>query len=190
MTIKYNTVKKIHLYACLSTTAVLLMFILTSYVMIYHDQFDHEVVKESEVLDYDASSDDDLQLWAKEHGVPGRMVKSYKNNAGHTVLEYRNAATHTRMTFIAATGQVDVVRTTKSKADAFVGIHRNRGYGGGLSYNVYAFFLDVLGVSLILFAITGIIMWMKMLKGNGWAWLILLGGLAYFGLVWMYITFA
>jgi len=191
MKIKYNTIKKIHLYACLSTVAVLLMFIITSYVMIHHDRFDHDSSSTTEILNYDPSitTDQDRQDWSEEHDVHGRLIKSYSDKAGHPVLEYQNAGARTRLTFLSASGQVEVARTTKSQADAFVGVHRNYGYGGGIIYNSYAFLLDVLGVSLVLFTITGIYMWMKLLKKNQWTWIILLSGFAYFISVLFYLTF-
>lgn len=187
----YKTVKKIHLYACLSTAALLLMFIFTSYFMIYHDQFDHDLIDRRELFDFNTSSLSlqDLQNWADEHNVPGRLLKSYSNPAADPVLEYANAKVNTRITFLAATNQIEVASTTKGKVDAFVGIHRNLGYGGGFSYNAYAFLLDVLGVSLILFTITGIFMWMRLLRNNKWAWILFLSGLAYFGSVLLYLTF-
>ncbi|MCG2459859.1 hypothetical protein K8352_03795 [Flavobacteriaceae bacterium F89] len=191
MRIQYKTVKKIHLYACLATAALLLMFIFTSYFMIYHDQFDHDSVNKTELFNFNSSSvsDQDLQNWADEHHVPGRLVKSYSNPASDPVLEYANAKVDTRITFLTGTDQIEVTSTTKGKVDAFVRIHRNMGYGGGFSYNIYAFLLDVLGASLILFTITGIFMWMRLLKNNKWAWIIFLGGLAYFGSVLLYLTF-
>lgn len=192
MKIKYKTVKKIHLYACLSTVPVLVMFICTSYVMIYHNHFDHDTTNTKEVLNFDSSvvSNQDRQDWSKAHDVPGRLIKSYSNPTGHPVLEYQNAGGLTRLTFIEASGQVNVARTSKSKADAFVGIHRNTGYGGGMSYNIYAFLLDIMGVSLLLFTITGVFMWMKLLKNNKWTWIILFGGFVYFGAMLIYLTFS
>ena len=190
MIIKYKVIKKIHLYSCLSTVALLLMFIFTSYLMIYHDQFDHDSVNKNELVGFNSlsASDQDLQNWAEDHNVPGRLVKSYSNSAADHVVEYANARTHTRITIMAVTNQIQVSQTTKSNNDSLVGIHRNLGYGGGLTYNVYAFLLDALGISLILFTITGIFMWMHLLKNNRWAWIIFLGGLVYFGSVLLYLT--
>ena len=54
-----------------------------------------------------------------------------------------------------------------------------RGYGGGMIYNAYAILLDLTGASLIIFAITGIILWLKILKNSKLAWLILVLGFLY-----------
>lgn len=192
MKIKYKTIKKIHLYACLSTTTILLMFILSSYVMIYHDYFSHDTTNSTEILNFDASliTEQDRINWAEEHDVEGRFINSYSNPAGHPVLEYQHAGGKTRLTFIVSSSQVEVAQTIKSKADAFAGIHRNKGYGGGLAYNIYAFLLDIVGVSLLVFTISGVYMWMKLLKKNKWTWIILLSGLAYFSSVLLYLTFS
>jgi hypothetical protein len=51
-----------------------------------------------------------------------------------------------------------------------------------LPYSLYAFLLDVLGLGLIVFTITGIIMWFKLLKNSTIAWVIFISGFIYFGL--------
>ncbi|MCB0634767.1 MAG: hypothetical protein KDD15_33780, partial [Lewinella sp.] len=45
----------------------------------------------------------------------------------------------------------------------------------------YAFLLDILAISLIVFTITGIIMWFHLLKKDKWAWVIFVAGFVYFG---------
>ncbi|MEZ5039535.1 MAG: PepSY-associated TM helix domain-containing protein [Saprospiraceae bacterium] len=191
MKISYKLIKKIHLYACLSTVAVLLMFIITSYLMIHHRWFDHETIKETQTyaLAEAPSSAAAWQNWVAEHDVFGRLYKSEQNAAGDLVREYGHAGGFFRVTFLSGQGQVEVMRSTKSTADAIIGIHRHRGYGGGLRYNLYALILDLLGVSLIVFTITGIIMWMRLLKNDKWAWGLFMGGFLYFAITLMYLTY-
>ncbi|GAB1452787.1 hypothetical protein MASR2M47_28430 [Draconibacterium sp.] len=168
------------------------MFILTSYVMHYHDRFNHDSNTATEVLSTASSiaSEEEMLKWIEKHDIKGRLVRDYLNPAGNRVFDYADAGGSTRVTFISANNQVVVDKTTRSKADAITGIHRQHGYGGGLTYNLYAFHLDILGVSLILFTITGVIMWIRLLKKDKWTWIIFFGGLAYFGSVLLYLTFS
>ena len=192
MSIKYNTVRKVHLYACLSTTALLLMFLVTSFIMVHHDIFDHESKTESKTISYkvDLTSLDAKKKWLKELGIPGRLVKSSTNPVGNEVLEYDYAAGNSRITFLPKEGLLEVMTTTKSKADAIVGVHRQRGYGGSLKYKIHAFLLDVMAISLLLFVLTGLYMWMRWYKKDKWVWIVFFGGMAYFGTFLLYFTFA
>ena len=183
MKISYKLIKKIHLYACLSTAAVLAMFILTSYVAIHHNWFDHENQSETTTSALEAipASETDWENLLDKHHIKGRMTREFTNNEENLVREYARAADFTKITVMASQNQVEIIKTTKSNANAFFGIHRTRGYGGPIQYNLYAFLLDILGVSLIIFTITGIIMWFKVLKNNRWAWIIFIAGLVYVG---------
>jgi hypothetical protein len=182
MKINYPLVKKIHLYACLSTVAILAMFIFTSYLMIHHDWFDNAPVKDTIMvrLDENTLPPFNWETWTTQYNIEGRLVRENTNSDGHPVREYASAALSTRITLIQNENQAEIVRTVKSNADAIVGIHRIRGYGGPFIYNVYALFLDLVGISLIVFVVSGIIMWFKLLKNNRIAWIIFVSGLIYF----------
>ena len=87
-----------------------------------------------------------------------------------------------------ADNQVAITKTSKSKANAIIGIHRHSGYASGFTYTTYALLLDTLGISLILFTLTGVIMWFHLLKKDKWAWIIFFAGLAYFTSILLYLT--
>ncbi len=182
MKINYPLVKKIHLYACLSTVAILAMFIFTSYLMIHHAWFDHATEKHTVMvrLEENTSPQFNWEKWTTQNNIEGRFVRENTTSDGHPVREYASAAVSTRITLIQNENQAEIIRTVKSNADAIVGIHRLRGYGGPFIYNVYALFLDLVGISLIVFTVSGIIMWFKLLKNNRIAWIIFVSGLIYF----------
>ncbi len=185
MKIRYSTIKKIHLYACLSTVAFLLMFIVTSYLMIHHQWFDHEEHRETSDVDlgFRVDTEEDWQKLVDRFDVKGRLYRSSTNKDGHQVRIYETANNSNRITLSADRTKAQMVLTSERGANILVGIHRHRGYGGALQYNLYALFLDLLGVSLIVFAITGVIMWFKLLKNNRIAWIIFIAGFLYFSLV-------
>jgi hypothetical protein len=192
MKINYKLIKKIHSYACLATVALLLMFIFTSYMMIYHDWFDNEAQTETKIVDVSVvpASEEEWSLLAKEHRVSGRLTGTQTNPVGEVIRNYATAAGFTRLTYQPDQGKMEITHTDKSKANAIIGIHRQRGYGDGpLQYNVYALLLDILAISLIIFTITGIIMWFRLLKNDKWAWVIFVAGFIYFGFTLLYLTY-
>ncbi len=184
MKINYPLIKKIHLYACLSTVAILLMFIVTSYQMIHHDWFDHTPQKETILasLTPGLSPENAWPSLITGQQIKGRLVRENTNKDGHPVREYASAGGSTRITLLQDVNQAEIIRTTRGTVDAIAGIHRIRGYGGPLKYNLYALFLDLVGISLIVFTVTGIIMWFKLLKNHRIAWIIFVSGFLYFAL--------
>ncbi len=184
----YGLLKKIHLYACLSTVAVLLMFILSSYIAIHHDFFHREPTKAIEEVTFGQSNIDE-RTWIsleKKHKISGRLSREVTKD-GTITRHYNAAGSSTKLIYTPDPGTIKIERTKKNSAGAFFGIHRQRGYGGGLKYDIHAFFLDVTGFALILFSVTGVIMWLHLLKNNKIAWFVFLVGLIYYGCVIWYL---
>ncbi|MBK8504339.1 MAG: PepSY-associated TM helix domain-containing protein [Saprospiraceae bacterium] len=182
MKIPYVLIKKIHLYACLSTVAVLVMFIVTSYLMIHHNSFDHEMAKveKTEGVNEIPTTPHEWRAFENQYQIKGRLTREGVNQDGESFREYASAAGSTRATFKSETNKVVFAINLKSKADALIGIHRQRGYSGAWQYTLYALLLDLVAVSLITFAITGVIMWFKLLKNSKTAWAIFVSGFIYF----------
>ena len=192
MRINYLLIKRIHLYACLSTAALLLMFIFTSYLMIHHDWFDHERQTHTSVVSTDQlpASEADWKTILTQQGIKGRFVEERTNKEGNLFREYGGADGWTIITLMRNPNQLAIERNEKSTADALFGIHRQRGYGSGpIQYNLYALLLDLLGLSLILFTITGIVMWFKLLKNSLTAWIIFILGFVYFAATLLFLMY-
>lgn len=192
MKISYKLIKKIHSYACLSTVALLLMFIITSYMMIYHDRFDNELQKETVELEMAEApaSEEEWSLFTREQGIYGRLTANNTGAEGELIRNYATAGGATRIVYRPDQRKMEVVRSRKSTANAIIGVHRQRGYGNGpLQYNLYALLLDLQAISLIIFTVTGIILWFRMLKKDKWAWVIFITGFLYFGFMVLYLTY-
>lgn len=175
----YRLIKKIHLYACLTTAAVLTMFILTSYLMIHHKAFNQKPVKTNYGVHREIKSENDwTQLISDEH-INGRMTKEI-HKEDQWMREYSSAEQFSKLSYDGTEKMVSITRTDKSLTNALIGIHRQRGYHGTLPYFIYAFLLDLVGLSLILFTITGVILWFQLLKNDRLAWIIFAAGFLYF----------
>lgn len=183
MKIRYKHIKKIHLYASLSTVALLVMYIITSYMMMNHNLIDHDLIKEEKTVRLTTipSNDQEWNTFAQQNGIEGRKTRESTNNEGNLIVEYGHAGGFARIDVPKNTSEAKISLSHKKTANAIIGIHRQRGYGGNWIYNLYAFFLDIIGVSLIIFVITGIIMWFKLLKNNKIAWIIFISGFIYVG---------
>lgn len=181
-----------HLYAALSTVALLLMYLLTSYMMIYHNWFHgHETTEQVTTIEVThlEISENNWGSFRKKHGIKGRLLRESFNKSGDLIRAYESAGTNYQVTLLCDQNEVKIKRIQRNMAGTLIGYHRLRGYGGPLQYNLYALLLDVTGISLILFAITGVIMWLKILKHNTVAWIILITGFVYVSLIVGYLLF-
>ena len=186
----YHIVKQIHLYSSLLTVALLLMYIITSYMMIYHDWFKVENKNESLSsiqIAAEEINDENWNSFLKKHQIKGRLTKEDFNDSGDLIRTYSRADGNSKVTIFKDKNEVEIKNTELNLSGSIIGLHRMRGYGGSLIYNFYAFMLDIVGISLILFAVTGIILWLKLLKHNKIAWAILIFGFAYVGTVITYL---
>ena len=188
----YYITRQIHLYVSLLTLAFLLMYIVTSYMFIYHDFFKVETASEKTVL-VDATPEEiNDENWAdfmKTHKIRGRLIRENQKANGDLVRLYETAKGGQQITLFHDQNQVEIIETKMNLNGKFSELHRLRGYGGPWIYNLYALLLDIVALSLILFTITGIILWLKLLKHNTIAWLMLLASFLYVGSVIGYLMF-
>ncbi|MEW6750888.1 MAG: PepSY-associated TM helix domain-containing protein [Candidatus Latescibacterota bacterium] len=87
----------------------------------------------------------------------------------------------------------DSVRITQSRDSlrrTLVGFHRLHRYGDGWLYSLWAFCYDLAGLSLILFAVTGVWMWYRMTRRHLLGWLLLGMSFAYAGATILYLIYA
>lgn len=186
----YKITKQVHLYSSLATIALLLMYILTSYMMIYHDWFKVERSEGNPIV-IDATTEElkneNWDTFLKENNIAGRLTRENFQKNGDLVRTYSSAKGNSKVIIINDKNKVVIVHTALNLSGKIIGLHRLRGYGGSAIYNFYAILLDIVGISLILFATTGVILWMKLLKHDKIAWTMLLLGFAYVSAVIGYL---
>lgn len=186
----YTILRKIHLYAALSTVALLLMYLVTSYMMIYHSWFrGHKNTEEVSSVKITPSevTGENWESFRKQHDIKGRLTREYFKASGDLFRGYETAGANYQITVFQDKNEVEIKRIKRNLTGTIIGFHRLRGYGGPLQYNLYALLLDIAGISLIIFAITGVIMWLKILKHNRIAWVILITGFLYVSLILGYL---
>ena len=188
----YDIIRQIHLYSSLCTVALMLMYIVTSYMMMYHDWFKVERKNVSSIsikITSEEVADDNWKSFLKKNNIKGRLVRGNYDGSGDLIRTYSSANENSKITIYKDKNEVEIKSTQLNLFGNIIGLHRLRGYGGPILYNIYAFFLDIVGISLILFAVTGVILWLNLLKHNKIAWTILFLGFIYVSIVVSYLIF-
>jgi len=188
----YQIIRQIHLYSSLTIVALLLMYVISSYMMIYHDWFQVKTRNESRItLDIRPKeiNEDNWGSFLNKNNIKGRLVRENFEESGDIVRLYESAKGYAEITIFKKVDQVEIRSADLNLSGKINEMHRLRGFGGPLLYNIYAVLLDLVGVGLILFVLTGVILWLKLLKHNKLAWTILILGFIYVSAVLGYLIF-
>lgn len=188
----YHLMRQIHLYSTLITAAFLLMYIVSSFIFMNHDVFHVEVDQKSETavkLSEEEISEKGWKKFLSVNSIKGRLSRERETKEGELIREYSSASMRTKITINSNNSEAKIVKSKLNIPGQVTGVHRIRGYGGSFLYNLYAFLLDIVGISLILFTITGVILWLKLLQFNKVAWVILGLGFIYVSAVIAYLLF-
>ena len=169
----YLLVRRIHLFSGSVIMAFLMMYFVSGYMMIHRPWFlrpSPPATVETAALEAGAPDHvDRLAVYVKEKfGLRGRLqypqvqpkdVKRFWVLRPGVMLRVDVPANHGRITF--TTQRAGLVGT-------LIMLHKIRGYDDQLVFDVYALFCDLAGVSMILFAVSGIYLWWKRRRKHFW----------------------
>jgi hypothetical protein len=119
-------------------------------------------------------------------GLSGAGFYVNRPNPRQVNVNHPNFLHPTRITYQIEEHRLVAERRAFNFRQSLTGMHTRGGYNlGGFWDAVWAVFVDVVSVALVLWIITGLIMWWK-LPGTGlrrWGWLALVGGAISFGVL-------
>ncbi len=163
--------RKIHLASSIVIFAYLLMYFVTAFILIRHDWFPHaSPVTTRQTVDFkiESKSTDFTSLTPaiKKHlDITGRTDIPFQRKDGCWVYNvYRPGISHhivlnqeqEKLT-VSTTEQLTVARVSSR-------LHLMRFYKGSIKYYIWAFFYDLSAISMLLFGLSGILIWLKMKK--------------------------
>lgn len=181
----YQTIRKIHLYACLTTVLFFLMYLVSGFMMMHHDTFHIEETPDVNKVVPVKSSDLEGNSWAhflKLNGIKGRNTADRTQSDGTIIKEYWTPGEEFKLTINPDRSQVRIESVVKNMNGVLNDLHRVRSYKGPFLWHLYALMIDLTAISMILFVLTGIILWLKVLKNKRLGWAVLVVGAFYVGL--------
>ena len=164
----YELTRKIHLCAGLAILTFVLMYFLTGYLMIRHDLLPEDkpvkkTVVESLDRDLPEMSSQELSVYLQDRfdlkgkrNIPGgpRKDGTWRFNYYHPGLA--------AVAVISSDGKkVEITTTAQGARGVINGLHRLHGYGGGWLYDIWAFMYDLASLALIVFPVSGFILWLR-----------------------------
>ena len=179
----HNLIQKIHLIASMIMLSFMLVFAISGIFMINHDLF---TIPEIEVSHSTIPVDKPMKGNPKDYArylkrtldLKGR-TEYQKNNQDNWIFHFNIPGEGYQITLTPAQDTLYIRRSSQHMTLYTVvqRIHILRGFKGGWEYTAWAVMYDVSCFALIIFAITGIIMWLKRRRQYRHGWWYLLAGI-------------
>lgn len=168
--------RSVHFFASLLIFAFALLYIVTGFILSKHEWFPHGVeskTTEVKALNYvpDTVRLENFGNEIKEQfNISGRM--DYRRNSKNEILFsfYRPGENH----FVTIHSELDSLAIQrvemKSVHEVSKRMHRMHGFKGGAIYVIWAILLDLAALSMIIFSITGILIWYRSRQAYKYGW--------------------
>lgn len=175
--------RKIHLISSMIIFSFVLMYLITGIFKINHNLF--EVPPVEEIL-YSVPVERAMEGTAREYSdylkaeydLKGR-INHKQNRKGDWIFSYDFPGNYVQITLTPAQDSLHF-QQRKQEMTFFTVVstmHVLRGFTGGWAYTLWAVMYDVSCVAMIVFAITGIIMWYRARKRFSYGWWFLAAGM-------------
>ncbi len=188
----YQIFRTIHFYTATLAGVFLLLFFITGHLLGYYNWFskDHEepVVETHSVSIPEFNTDRELANWAKkELKLTGKIDWIGHPEEGSTHIEIATPRVFNLVKVSHLDQNLTLETRPQTTYEMLSVIHRMHGYGGGFWYDVYLFMMDLASFSLLIFATTGVYLWLKVIKKKWLGWVFLGMGIIYTS--WIVSTF-
>ncbi len=180
----YEIFRKIHLYSAFLVMGFLLMYFITGFFMVHYELFEDEepVVSTSE---HELSIPNNISIEnlpvhiQKQFDIHGQRKHARNNDDGSISIQYIRPG-HTFSAIVSSDHKsVKITHTQENLHQTLVTFHRLEKYGGGLVYDLYILMMDLSGIALIIFSLSGIYLFLKTIKRKTTGWVFLSCSIAY-----------
>jgi hypothetical protein len=188
----YHLLRRLHLFTGLLLLVFVLMYFVSGYVMIHPEWFGERVSTDttrSEVLSLPPKiSDSELPAYLeKSLGLRGQSGKPEHRKDGSTRLNFVRPGT-TFQTEISPGGkEITITQKQFGFTGLANGLHRLHGYRGGWAYWLWSLCYDLASLALIVFGLTGIVLWYQSTSKHMAGWLCLVASFGFTGAMILYL---
>lgn len=179
----HRLIRRLHLVSGFVLLAFVVMYFVTGFVLTHGGllgEATEQVVRRTEPFPMSLSKRPGDAAFASSLGTTlglrGKPSKVEHRKDGTWRVSYFHPGHLTEVTLPSDLGSMTVEEKRFGWQRVLIGLHRLHGYGGGGGYDVWAVMLDLASVSMILFAITGVLLWHRLARDHRPGWMILAAG--------------
>ena len=136
---------------------------------------------------YNVNNPADIEKLKDELGINGRANKPNLRDDGTTKIFIGMPQKHAEIILSAEGGEIEVTEVTHNTIGIINGLHRTRGYHGGVVHILWAVIHDITCVGLILLGISGLVFWFRKKKKSPLGWVMLAAGWSFTIWTFLYI---
>lgn len=180
----YAPLRRIHLHATFTLMAFIVMYFVTGYVITHSNLFgkasesntERTVSLDPSVLSSKPDEESFGLALQAAIGATGRCNPAKRRNSGKWEFRF------TRPGFVTEAVVAPDIRSAKVTERRFgwqrtlTEYHRLHGYSGGWIYIAWAVVCDASAVAMIVFAVTGLLLWYRMIRHRTVGWIVLFAG--------------
>jgi hypothetical protein len=167
------------------------MYFVTGFLIVRYDWFKHVepdiiIIKKQVSINSNEEIENIVGSIRQQLKVKGKFNNYEIRQDGSIELRFIKPDLETLVNIFP---EKETARIEQKKQDVFGIItvfHRLHQYGGGLKYDIFMFMMDLASISLILFSLSGIYLWFKILQNRIWGVISLILGLSY--TIWVIFT--
>jgi len=180
----YNLVRKIHLYIAFSILSFVFMYFVTGFILIHANWFSNanpKVLSKQYSLNVpETTSTEKLSIYLQDKfDIHAKRGEPQKKRDGSIDFGYYKPGTNYTVTVSPDRSLVVLQTKQLSASETMIGFHRMNGYGGGWLYDIYVLMLDLASIATILFALTGLYLWYRLMKKKMWGLILLSASIGY-----------
>ncbi|MEZ4775463.1 MAG: PepSY-associated TM helix domain-containing protein [Bacteroidia bacterium] len=188
----YSIFRQIHFYSGAFLLVFLLLFFVTGYLLNQHDWFEHpDPVFEASSYKLSVPEMENEQQktdWLrKEYSLKGKSSPVRQKDDGSWHADFVSPRFTIKTHVFPAIDSVAIEKSENPNYRTIVVFHRMHNYGGGFIYDVYLVFMDLVSFSLLIFSVTGIFLWWKLIPSKWLGAGLLAAGFSY--VIWVILTF-
>jgi len=162
----YHFLRRIHLLVGLLLLVFVLMYFISGYVMIHPRWFgqrqSHDTKRtEAWELSADTSDAELVKYLQTVLGLRGQSSNPDHKADGSIRVNFVRPGTTFQVVINPRGKQMVITRKDFGFSGIANGLHRQRGYHGGWAYWLWSLLYDLASLALIVFGITGILLWYK-----------------------------
>lgn len=182
----YSLLRQLHLYTAFLLLAFVAMYFITGYTLTHGNWFrEGETGKQTRNVTLAISSrptpldETSIGPWfQKELNLRGKPQPAKKNSAGSWKFSVNRPGYTAEATLTADFTQARVAETFQDWKRTMAVYHRMHGYGGGWFYNLWVLLYDLASLAMIVFAVSGVYLWFKLVRSRLPGWIVLGCGFA------------
>ncbi len=180
-------IRRIHLYCGFMLMAFVVMYFVTGYVLTRGSLFgkasetttQRTVPLNSAMLSPKPDEDAFAAALQEQLGVSGKRSPAKRHADGNWRFTFFHPGHRTEVTLAADLKSASITEKRFGWQRVLVGFHRLHGYGGGWFYNLWAALYDLASGAMIVFALTGVVLWYRLARPRWPGWVLLACGFGF-----------